>query len=116
MYYRANKLNEKYIVFIMAVPFGIIHLETVLMALFAIVGGFVLGLLYIKSKNLIYQIILNFIIDTDPIITGPILESIFKIVNVGDYVYPMAYLIMFLIFFVGYLIMRNILNRQSLKE
>lgn len=100
----------------MAVPFGIIHLETVLMALFAIVGGFVLGLLYIKSKNLIYQIILNFIIDTDPIITGPILESIFKIVNVGDYVYPMAYLIMFLIFFVGYLITRNILNRQSLKE
>lgn len=114
--YFKDKLDENSILCIMSIPFALIHSLSIITILNALVIGFILGKIYIKTNSIIYPIMFHFIFNTREFYVLPIVSLFVPLESLnGDIIYVTLLVsgIIFLFLYLVFAIFRNMKSHKN---
>jgi hypothetical protein len=114
--YFKDELDENSISCIMSIPFALVHSLSIITILNALVIGFILGKIYIKTNSIIYPIIVHFIYNTKELYVLPIVSLFVPLKSLNEDVIYVTLLVSGIIFLFLYLLFAIFINMKSHKN
>lgn len=115
--YFKDELDENSILCIMSIPFALVHSLSIITILNALVIGFILGKIYIKTNSIIYPTIVHLIYNTKELYVLPIVSLFVPLESLNEDIIYVTFLvsgIIFLFLYLVFAIFRNMkLNKNS---
>ena len=109
-------MDENSILCIMSIPFALVHSLSIITILNALVIGFILGKIYIKTNSIIYPIIVHFIYNTKEFYVLPIVSLFVPLKSLNEDVIYVTLLVSGIIFLFLYLLIKTFRNIKLNKE
>ena len=101
----------------MSIPFALVHSLSIITILNALVIGFILGKIYIKTNSIIYPTIVHLIYNTKELYVLPIVSLFVPLESLNEDIIYVTFLvsgIIFLFLYLVFAIFRNMkLNKNS---
>lgn len=114
--YFKDELDEDSILCVMSIPFALIHSLSIITILNALVIGFILGKIYIKTNSIIYPIIFHFIFNTREFYVLPIVSLFVPLKSLNEDIIYVTLLVSGIIFLFVYLLLAIFRNMKSHKN
>ena len=114
--YFKDELDENSILCIMSIPFALLHSLSIITILNALVIGFILGKIYIKTNSIIYPIIFHFIFNIKELYVLPIVSLFVPLESLNEDIIYVTLLVSGIIFLFLYLLIKIFRNMKSHKR